>query len=147
MWVTNNEMIFGIETILNQEYRVTIFCWCWWYFKFGVCRNRIRKIFIWFLAVFVSTPTSFFSVEADSVTADFFFPNKHLQSKERREADQGLAAVMLMNFYRLILDIGIYTISVLSDQNQLGHNLCWLGNNKEGLVALFIFYKCKCNKI
>lgn len=102
-----------------------------------------------FLAVFVSTPTAFFSVEADSVTADFFFffPNKHLQSKERREADQGLAAVMLMNFYRLILDIGIYTISVLSDQNQLGHNLCWLGNNKEGLVALFIFYKCKCNKI
>lgn len=25
MWVTTNKMIFGVETILNQEYRVTIF--------------------------------------------------------------------------------------------------------------------------
>lgn len=86
----------------------------------------------------MSIPTAFFNVEADSLIAVLFL-NKQLKSKERREADQGLVASTLTKFYSLILDTGVCAVSVLSESNQFGHDLCWLGNNKEDLIALFMF--------
>ena len=67
-----------------------------------------------FYSSFCVNSHSFFKVEADSITAVLFSP-KQSHSKERREADQGLVAATLVGFYRLILDGGIYAISVLSE--------------------------------
>lgn len=65
-----------------------------------------------FLAVFVSTPTAFFSMEADSITAVLFSP-KQLQFKERSRAR--ISCCYAHEFLQAFLDIGIYAISVLSE--------------------------------